>query len=544
MEQVNTAAEKPRMGRLLALVTAAALVVYWVGNGRTALWDRDEPRFAQAAYEMLATGDYVVPRFHGGYRFDKPILGYYFFAAGMKVFGVNELGTRFFSGIFGALSVIGLFFLARRMTGDERVSLFSAVMLATAPVMFIESKLCTVDAGLLLWLIIAFTGLWRIYAGPCGARWKVLFWAALALAVLTKGPVALAAVFAPLALMAVLARERSFLKRMGWLWGLPLFVAICAPWAIAVEVATGGEFLRVALGRHVVGRAAAAMESHRGFPGFYVVTLFATFFPWAFYVPGAVAVSLKGLRDSKVEVFLLSWAAGLVVVLELVKTKMVHYSLPVFPALAILAAVFIQRGGGNRQRLLFIGTLAATVMALFLGAGPAIALWRTGMPDAVFPFTAAGVVLVGGTAWALWLSRKGAFVGPLAAVMFAWLLLVAAWGLPAAGSYSLTPRVLEVVAEVRERVEEDAPVAALGYEEPSLVFYEAGEVTFVGGIEDLKDDGIRATPGVLILSYEHRAAFDALPGRFALAAGTAHGFNFAKGRWEELTVYLDYGGHE
>ncbi|MHC4714280.1 MAG: ArnT family glycosyltransferase, partial [Planctomycetota bacterium] len=498
--------------------------IYWAGNARTPLWDRDEPRFAQAAREMLESGDYVVPRFHGRTRFDKPVLGYYSIAAGMKAFGPREFGARFLSSVFGALSLVVLFRLALRITRSPRAALYSAAMLAVAPVMFVESKLCTVDVGLLLWVLLAFTGLWRIYEGPCPLAPKALFWFALAAAVLTKGPVALAAVFVPVVLVAIVARDRSFLKRIGWLWGVPLLAALCAPWVMAVQRATGGEFLRVALGKHVVGRAAAAMESHRGFPGFYVATLFVTFFPWAFYVPGAVAVSLKRLRDRKAEMFLLCWAAGLIVVLELVKTKMVHYSLPVFPALSILAAIFIEKGMNGRRRLLFAGTLAATLMAGALAAGPVAALAKAEMREAIFPFAAAGAVLLAGTFWVLMVSRKGAFVGKFAAVMFCWLFLVAAWGLPAVGLYSLTPRAIDLIEQARTEVGENASVAALGYKEPSLVFYLGGEVTFLDGFEDLQSEGRRAGPRILLLSREYAGAFAVLPGRFTFERGTARGF--------------------
>lgn len=525
---------------LMGLVVVAALVLYWGGNARTPLWDRDEGRFAEAAREMIETGDYVVPRFQGEVRYDKPILGYWFFVGGMKFFGVNEFGARFSSGLFGALSVLVLFLLARRMSGSGRVGLYSAAILATAPVMFVESKLCTVDAGLLFWLLVAFSGLWRIYEGECRWRPKALFWTGLALAVLTKGPVALAAVFVPVALIAVFSRDRSFLRRMGWAWGVVLFVMICVPWAWAVQAKTGGQFLNVALGKHVIERSLRTFEGHGGFPGFYVVTLFGTFFPWAFFVPGALVEAVRGLREKRREIFLVSWAVGLIVVLECVRTKMVHYSLPVFPALSILVALFFERARAAGDRRLLPGAIAAFIMALVLAAGPPVALYRAGMTEAVIAFVCAGVFLVAGMARAVCLSKRGRGAGFGFAGMAAWFFVVAAWGLPSVGGYSATGRIVAAVDNARILLGGGAEISSLGYEEPSLVFYLDGRVEVLKRFEEEGSAAARL-PRILILSKRNEGVLRDVPNRRLESVETVDGFNFAKGRWEEVMVYLDYG---
>lgn len=551
MTQVNIEQDSyTGAGRALWALVLAAFVVYLVGNARTPLWDRDEPRFAQATREMMETGDYVVPHFAGEVRYDKPILGYYFFAAGMRAFGANEFGARFFSGVFGALSVALVYLVARRMTGSARVGLWSAAILATAPVMFAESKMCTVDAGLLFWILLAFAALWRIYEGPCTWRPKVLLWTALALGVLTKGPVAPAALFVPVGLMALVARDRSFLRRMGWLWGVPLLVTLCLPWAVAVQAQTGGDFLRVALGKHVVGRAGRAMEGHGGFPGFYVVTLFGTFFPWAFFAVGGALESLKGLRDNRREIFLLSWAVGLIAVLEIAHTKMVHYSLPVFPALSIIVALFFDRAARAGDRRLLPGAVAALVMAAALAIAPVVALYKAGMMAAVFPFAGAGVILVAGMARVVYLSKHGKGLKAAFATMLAWLFLVAAWGLPAAGSCGATKKVVALVEKIQERLKKRAPVISCGYEEPSLVFYLGGDVEFS---KLPRSAGDLATPQAPLILITRRKAEPILrlagllgePGHTGaettgvlVEAGSTRGFNFAKGRYEELVVWV------
>jgi len=529
----------------LALLVAASLGVYWTGNASTPLWDRDEPRFAEAAREMLHSGDFIVPRFNGAVRFDKPILGYYPMAAGMYLFGGNEFGARFFSGVFGALSIIVMFFLARRIMGHPRQALLAAAVLATSPVMMVESKLCTVDALLLFLLLLSFYGLWRIYEGPCGRGWAALFWAALALAVLTKGPVALAAVFVPAAIAAVAVRDRSFLRRMGWAWGVPLFLVILAPWLAAVQARTGGEFLRVALGRHVVERAQGALEGHKGFPGFYVVTLFGTFFPWAFLIPAAVWSAARGLRDKREQVFLIAWAAGLIIVLELVKTKMVHYSLPIFPALSILvASLFYPRGA--RRDAIFKAIVVALVLSEAGAAAAPVAAYIGGLAGVVVPLVVAGAAAFVGLAfWAFAVERgKGAGIGVV--TVFVWMFLLAAWAAPALGNYALSQRLAAIVKSaepagaVREEPGAQPSVALYGYEEPSLVFYLGRHVAFPRNPKDAAEIAAPGAPRVLVVSGREQkllSLLESLPREAVTRVGEARGFNFAKGRHEAVTVW-------
>jgi 4-amino-4-deoxy-L-arabinose transferase-like glycosyltransferase len=512
--------------------------MYLVGNDRTELFDRDEPRFAEAAREMLQTGDFVVPRFGGEVRYDKPILAYYFIAAGMAVFGVNEFGARFASAVFSALSIIVFFRLARNILRDDRKALLAAAILAGAPLMVAEARLCTVDALLLLLLVLSFTGLWRIYEGPCENRWKVLFWAALALAVLAKGPVALAAVFGAVFFLVAISRDRSFLGRMAWPWGVPLFVLILMPWVMAVQERTGGEFLRVALGRHVVGRTAQPMESHEGFPGYYLVTIFATFFPWAFFAPGALRDAFRGLRDKVRETFLVSWVCGLLVVLELVETKMVHYALPVFPALSILVADYLVACHENRDRRLVWGVRAAGVMGLALAVAFPLAALKLGTDAAIGPLATAGIVLVAAMIW--WnavVSRRGAMrIGAGIAAVYAWLLVMTSWAVPALMNESPSKDAAALVATARASLGGDAKVGVYGYREPSIVFYLA-EAPFFERPVDVEMLYAPGAPDILVVSTRERGLLELLQESDFEHVGRTEGFNFAKGQEERLSIW-------
>lgn len=543
----------------LFLLLASALVVYWAGNARTPLWDRDEPRFAEAAREMLATGDFVVPRFNEQLRADKPILGYYPIVVGMKIFGVNEFGARAFSGILGLLTVLAMYFLARRILVRSDMALAAAAILAFSPVMVVESKLCTVDALLFLLLILTFTGLWRIYEGPCRWGWKALFWSTLSLAVLTKGPVALAAVFMPVVIIALLARDRSFLRRFGWLWGVPLFVAIALPWAIAVQKATSGEFLRIALGKHVVGRSVGVLEGHKGFPGFYIATLFATFFPWIYFLPGSIKMFVKGLdqstptggflkrlRDGGTELFLFAWAIGLLIVLELVQTKMIHYALPVFPALSMIVVLFANRACDVKfkTRCARSPAVAALTAALFVVVGGPVWAWYEGLTAAVWPFAVSGAILVIGMA--LWVVRAPNWANhlPIAGAVAAWLFAVSAIALPQIGGYGPSKEVANLVQRAFTETEgalvrpTKPEVVLFGYDEPSLVFYlDPTRVRVQPMTVDRFMYRNDVAPRVMVISDRQTEALRLFGKPPYRKVGTACGFNFANGRHEEVSVW-------
>jgi len=525
--------------RSLWALAAVAFLLYIAGNSHTPLMDRDEPRFAQAAREMLRSGDFIVPHFNGEVRFDKPVLAYYFIAAGMGVFGPNEVGARVASALFGALSVFVVFFLARRVLASEAKALLAAAFLASAPVMVVESKQCTVDALLLLLVLLSFTGLWRIYEGPCENKWKALFWASLALGALTKGPVAVAVAFGCVFLLVAISRDRSFLGRMAWPWGIPLFILIVAPWVLAVQERTAGEFLRVALGKHVIQRASEPLESHRGFPGYYVLTFFVTMFPWAFFAPAALWNAVRGLRDKKKEIFLVAWAGGLVIILEIVETKMVHYSLPVFPAMAILVADYLVGALQSHDRRVISAIASAMVLAVIMALGLPVFAFLYGMSAAVEPLAAAGVVLLAGMSWWLVVARKW---GPLSigagvAAVFAWLFVMASWAVPALLSGNPSKEAASLVAQARESLGSYATVALYeGYKEPSLVFYCDGAL-FPPAPRDLNELHAPGAPDILVFSTKNRGMVELLQASDFRYVGSASGLNFAYGKPVRLSVW-------
>ena len=372
-----------------------AFALFFGGTARTPILGLDEGRFSQASREMLDRGDSVVPTFLGEGRYHKPILIYWCTMASYSVFGVTERAARLPSNIAGALAVMLLAWTARRRFGAG-AGLLAGMTLAVTPVFQVQAKACTADMVLLLPTLVVMLAFWRIVAGPCGWRPPLVFWAGTALAVLAKGPIApvwvlctgialwafgrrwrpweLAGMMALLvagawslgpAVLAVPAAAagwrllrskegRRILRRFRMGWGVPLLLVLVLPWVVAVEVATGGEFLREAVGTHVIDRSISSFESHRFFPGFYLVTALLVAFPWFAMLPDALRKGSSVLGETDFRL-LAAWLIGPWILMELVQTKLVHYWMPSYPAGILLVVAWAAAAGANRWRLGRVG---------------------------------------------------------------------------------------------------------------------------------------------------------------------------------------------
>ena len=439
-------------------------------------------------------------------------------------------------------------------------------MLATAPIMVVESKMATTDALLTLLLTSCQVALWTLNRGPSKLA-AAVFWAALALSVLTKGPVGVALVAAAGLVSWAVRGPSTCWYRLHWKWGLPGFAIVTLPWFLAIGIMTRGEFFRVAVGQQIVTRVIQALEEHGGFPGYYLVTTLLTFYPWSTLLPVALLGAWVCRRSTPDLAVLLGWVIGPLILLECVRTKLVHYYLPAYPACALLTAWLVEtlgRAGIDLSRCplgrVGLGTFAA------LGAGLTVALVHLSLivlprPIAWPCLAVAVVVAVGHVARASGCFRSGqssqaawTLVGTWAVV----LLILGAWLVPAADPYristALGPRMAALLA--REGAE---PITA-DYKEPSLIVSlgrpaaplltrtwlidqvgrhrqgrhgaPVGRVEPVPGRSEDRDglerDGPRLQP-------EQGAGRDAPPGRPEAGDGTGRGLGAAPGVAREVS---------
>ena len=341
------------------------------GTWLAPLIDRDEPRFAEASREMLERRDWVVPWLNGEPRYDKPPLIYWAQMGCYRVLGETALAARLPSVLFATGTALLIFFWAGRWA-KPRTALAAAVIFMTCLQMAIHARLAVADMPMIFFVCAALWSGWegtRPGAVP-GWRWWWMFYVSLALGFLAKGPVA----WLPLGglLLCRWRQPEQFRLAPGRvLAGLLLTLGLVALWGVPALRETHGEFLRVGLGHHVIGRSLGSLDGHggRGWLGwvgmapFYLLFFFFSFAPWAFRVPGALRHWWPTRRQDVLGRYLLMQAGLVFLVFTLVRTKLPHYTLPAFPCLAIWLA---KTGEDGRVKDLRVGRWAAVMAGLIL----------------------------------------------------------------------------------------------------------------------------------------------------------------------------------
>jgi len=365
--------------RNYALLFVACVAFHTIGTWSLPLIDRDEPRFAEASREMIERGDYVVPYFNNQYRFDKPPLAYWAQVGSYRIFGENDFAARFPSVIAAALIALSILAWGARI-GGERVGWWAAIIFTLSLQVFAHSKAAVADMWLVLFVTMAHWAGFELITEkktPSAQRqtpnikwnWWLTFYVSLALAFLAKGPIG----FAPLLTVGAIKlqdRQLQIGRRFAFVRGILLTFAIISLWAIPASIQTHGEFLRVGIGRHVIGRSFGTMEGHGGSTllvyllllPFYFITIFISFFPWSIKLPGLLK-RFRQLRD-KIDNYLLAASSIVFVIFTLVRTKLPHYTLPALPLLALLLARQLVAINFPLQRF---KTIAITAAAVFLG---------------------------------------------------------------------------------------------------------------------------------------------------------------------------------
>jgi 4-amino-4-deoxy-L-arabinose transferase-like glycosyltransferase len=488
----------PRFWKIFALILAGAAIIDFAGAKRVPLWDRDEPWYAQCSREMLQSGDWVVPRFLGEWRIQKPPFIYWCQVLSMEVFGDTGEAARFPSTAAILLTAMLLGMVTRYFTGDRR-ALWTTFIFATSGVAIACSKFALTDAVLLLFVFIGQVALAFIYFAERINRkapaWAVpVFWISLGIAGITKGPQVLgmhAVALLTLLALDVTSQRGQFRNWTAWKqnlrwWknlkpviGLPIVVAVVAPWLVLIHQRAPG-FLSALLSRGK-NYIAQGSEGHGGPPGFHALLIFGTFFPWSLLLLTAIALAWKNRRVPMVR-FAIAATIGPWLTMELVWTKLPFYVLPAFPGLAFLTADALVRCIRNQRRNIldagFKATLVIwTIATLGLSAAPWLAL-KIGKPEelpihAFAAFTIAGVLYTA-LVFARFLQRqfaRGAAV--LGVGMGVMILILYVAILPNVTPLQLSERLANDLKQLGADGA-NTTVAMIGYDEPSLAFYQGG----------------------------------------------------------------------
>jgi 4-amino-4-deoxy-L-arabinose transferase-like glycosyltransferase len=391
-------------------------------------------------------------------------------------------------------------------------------------------------------------GIYR--AGRVGARaapaLAMVFWGALGVAIMVKGPLLPFIVLLTLATLWI-ADKRAGIAANLWeglrpLPGLALTAAIAAPWFIAVTLG-GSDFISGAVTGDLLPKLLGIQESHGGPPGYYLALAPLTFWPGVLLLPFGLIWAWRNRRDPGLR-FCLAWLIPAWLAFELIPTKLAHYVLPLYPAAALLAAAAAIQGRDQIKAALNRWPARAW-LALWCLAGLALAALApvaayvaagTIPPLAWAPAAAAGLVLAVGAAGHIRRQARLMAVGPaLAMILFLGLTFGAA--LPAIPQLWPSTGVRALVDA--HRPPGGTPVAAVGFHEPSLVF-ALGTSTLLTEAQGAARH-LAERPGALVLIEARREAKFRIAlqelGLTVVSIGTVRGFNLSKGKAVSLTLY-------
>ncbi|HEV2301461.1 MAG TPA: glycosyltransferase family 39 protein [Stellaceae bacterium] len=546
MSEPSPVAGSGRGRRLIpyALLALLSLALYLPGIAAIPAFDRDEARFAEASRQMLESGDFVRIRFQNQARDKKPVGIYWLQAASVALFSAprsRAIWPYRLPSVFGATAAVMLTLaLGRRLFPENpHAGPAAAVLLASSLALVAEAHLAKTDAMLLAAVAAAQASLGLVYTEARAGRrpgWgpALVFWIAQAVGMLLKGPVAPVISLLTLASLAVADRDIRWVAGLRPMAGLILAAALVMPWLFAVERATQGRFLVGALGRDLLPKLLGAEESHGAPPGSYLLLLPAAFWPGSLYLVPALHRGWRR-RRAPAERFLLAWLVPAWALFELVPTKLPHYVLPLYPALALFAGralaelptLAMPRGAAFADRAVAVlWSLATLALALLLVALPmrlGHGMSMAAIGGAALTLVLAGALLVARRRYALAAPLAFAFVATLAAV------------LPGLDRLWLSRSAAALVA--RDPPPAGEPLVSVGYSEPSLVF-------LLGPGTALLTPGNAAAAlahgGRALVGESDRAAFQAAlaaGGLLGRAEGAVSGLDYSTGRRLVLTLY-------
>ena len=536
-------AARPRLAA--AMLVGLALAAYLPGLLALPPVDRTEIIYAQSVHGMLERGDLLDARFLDERFPFRPIGIYWLQMASGELLGPSAWGAiatyRLPALLGGILAVLSVWWLLRPLLAP-RGSLIAAALFAVTPIVALQAELAIPEGPLLLVIVVAQLALLRLYCSPANERQMglvLLFWAAQGFGMLLNALAVPILTLSTIAALYVFDRDLSWLKRTQASWGVPLMLAIAAPWLLIRAHFDGIPFSSLTFSQTLRALGGAQDMKWKAAPLTFTLGFVLGFLPGALLL----APALRGLwvgRASALQRFLLAWIVGYLAYLELIASKPALYTVQaMFPAAAAAVALTLKRNGRLELPALMLRPTAWSVligmMALFAGGltyagvppSPAIVL---GAAAVVALLTLAARAATENLA-ALWLSASVAGFA---------LLLGYTFGLALPSIEQVWParRIADAIAPLRRCT--SGPVGLLGFREPSGVFVLGRDSgANVGTIAEQMAGG---EPGIAVV--EDRWTADLLQAlaqsnaKLPKRAGCVTAFNTMRGCPLSFSIYV------
>ena len=492
-----------------------SFIAFFSKLGSIGLLDKTEPMFAEAARQMVITGDWITPYWNQEVRFDKPPLTYWLIGLSFKIFGINEWGARIPSALAAILVIVLVFYTLKNFAYPKSSWLAAWIgsgIIALNPFWIAWGRTSVSDiflsSSISISLFSFFLGYAQsenspIFLGLSTKKWWYLgYWVFMSLGILAKGPVALVLPGIIVVVFLIYVKQLvQVIKEIPWVYGLLSFMIISIPWFIMITTAHGQEYINTFFGLHNIQRFTTVVSRHPGPWYYYIVVITVGLLPWSAYLPLALT-ELKfwkryevvhSSRSSQLGIFCLCWFSVIFLFFSASATKLISYILPSIPALAVIVTLFWNRRINNNKPYLRIwpfvfliscianiGILSGFALASFyshhLISNHSIAM----APELEKLLLESHLLIKGGIIWSfavlfslfliwmrnyrswLWVANLLGFLG-----FFSWVCLPAAQIIDSQRHLPLREisNLIKIEKEPNERV------VFLGFMRPSLVFY-------------------------------------------------------------------------
>jgi outer membrane protein assembly factor BamB len=329
---------------LCVLAILAFSTIFFINLGNGHLWAADEQTYSQWAFHMVKNGDYLTPWAFGGIFWSgKPPLLMWLMSLAYQIFGVNNFASRIWTAGFGALSLVLIFYLGKKLY-NTYVGFLSAIVLGTFTTFYVFARLAMTDVPLVFFILGSIYFFVLSEKTEKTNRYAALSGLFLGLALMTKQ---IEALLIPLIVFIYLiATKRNirflFTKHFTLFWGIGLLVF--SPWLIYMDIRFGSQFWYWYFVYADVTRTVGTVESHVGSYLYYFSYLANNEnLLWVILLPFAAGLCALNavIKRLKEDILILLWMSIVLLVFTFAQTKLFWYILPAFPAFAIAISSFL-----------------------------------------------------------------------------------------------------------------------------------------------------------------------------------------------------------
>ncbi len=534
----------------LIVLLLLSLSLFFSSINSLPVLDRDEARYVQSSKQMVESNNYLSIKFQEEYRSKKPI-GIYW----LQAFSINLLASvseiknfkyevlndgiwkyRLISAIAVLLCILSLYLLSKNIIGRE-ASFKACLILASSLLVIAEAHIAKTDSILLLLSTIIFISLFKYFKR---IEEKNIFnffllWTSLGLSILIKGPILILLFCISIICICLIEKNIGWVKNTKPFLGLFLVIFISVPWYFFMPLEEQKNFLQESFFHDFLGKVISTQESHGGFPGFYLIGLFIFFLPFSIFFFPLIKYLKISLRNKSI-IFLLCWLLPCLIVMELVPTKLPHYILPIYPAIAVLMGIMLVNDKKYKNLFFTKYSYFGYFIYFFMSNGLLLMILKANEIYGQINIIHYLILFLFNNLVFIFIFKKQLkntfyylvfYSNVFSAILY--LLIIPSF------TMLWTSRNIAISLKNNEYTENKSTIATIGYNEPSLVFEVGTNVKVFKSINKFLEN--LSLFDYLIIEKDYYIEFNKRIKEDKLVhkkISSLIGFNAAKGKWIEI----------